>query len=135
MRLTVSNGLEQRRLPRQSLTSSRNKSQLAYLHQPEATNYQDYVRLKEMGDKLDTGSKSAIEAAVEKVKSKESGDDAAAIDQAVDELNQAMHAFSKQLYERANAAAPGAEGATAGAAAGAKPGQEDVIDAEFEKKE
>ena len=97
--------------------------------------YQVEKQVKEMGDKLDTGSKSAIEAAVEKVKSKESGDDAAAIDQAVDELNQAMHAFSKQLYERANAAAPGAEGATAGAAAGAKPGQEDVIDAEFEKKE
>jgi hypothetical protein len=30
----------------------RNKYQLAYLHQPEAANYQDYVRLKEMGDKL-----------------------------------------------------------------------------------
>ena len=30
----------------------RNKYQLAYLHQPEAANDQDYVKLKEMGEKL-----------------------------------------------------------------------------------
>ena len=93
--------------------------------------YQVEKQVKEMGDKLDAGSKSALEAAVAKVKSKESGTDAAAIEQATDELMQAMSALSQQ-FERGGTAP---EAAAAGAAAGAKGPQDDVIDAEFEKKE
>lgn len=95
--------------------------------------YQTEKLLKEHAEKLDAGSKSAIEAAVAKVKSKADGDDAAAIDQAVEELNQATHAMSKQMYERTGQAAPGAAPAGDGAQPGAK--EEEVIDAEFEKKE
>ncbi len=90
--------------------------------------------LKEHSDKLDAGSKSAIEGAVEKVKSKADGDDAAAIEQAVDELNQAAHALSKHMYEQGGQApqAGGAGQPGDGAKAGPK---EEVIDAEYEKKE
>lgn len=95
--------------------------------------YQTEKLLKEHAEKLDESSKSAIEAAVAKVKSKADGDDSAAIDQAVDELNQATHALSKHMYERAAQAPPGASGGS-GEAGGAPP-QEEVIEAEFEKKE
>ncbi|MGE5193212.1 MAG: molecular chaperone DnaK [Deltaproteobacteria bacterium] len=96
--------------------------------------YQTEKLLKEHSDKLDAASKSAIEAAVAKVKSKADGDDAAAIEQAVDELNQAAHALSKHMYERTGQAPPagGAEPSGDGTQAGP---QEEVIDAEFEKKE
>jgi molecular chaperone DnaK len=97
--------------------------------------YQTEKTLKEHAEKLDDASKSAIEAAIAKVKSKADGDDAAAIEQAVDELNQAAHALSKHMYERASQQAPRGQASSPGGD-GAAPGpKEDVIDAEFEKKE
>ncbi len=88
--------------------------------------------LKEHADKLDAGAKSAVEAAMAKVKEKAEGDDAAAIEQAVGELEQATHALSKHMYDRAGQAAPAGEGGPHAESAG--PAQDDVIDAEFEKK-
>jgi molecular chaperone DnaK len=90
--------------------------------------------LKEHAEKLDASSKSAIESAMSKVKSIADGDDAAAIEQAVDELNQAMHAFSKHMYEHAAQAGGGAAAGAGSDGAQAAP-KEDVIDAEFEKKD
>jgi molecular chaperone DnaK len=92
--------------------------------------------LKEHEDKLDEGSKTAIEASVEKVKEAEKGEDAAAIESAISELEQAAHALAQHMYEGDEAGAAGAEAATAGATADAGGGSDDdVIDAEFEKKE
>jgi molecular chaperone DnaK len=96
--------------------------------------YQTEKLLKEHADKLDAASKSAIEAAVTKVKSKADGDDAAAIEQAVGELEQAAHALSKHMYERGGQVPPTGGAAPAGDGKQAGP-QEEVIDAEFEKKE
>jgi molecular chaperone DnaK len=96
--------------------------------------YQTEKLLKEHADKLDAGSKSAIEAAVAKVKSKADGDDAAAIQQAVEELEQAAHAMSKQMYDRTGQAPPAGGAAPSGDGTQAGP-KEEVIDAEYEKKE
>ena len=96
--------------------------------------YQTEKLMTEHADKLDEGSKSAIEAAIAKVKEAEQGDDVAAIKSAVEGLEQATHALSRHMYEAAQRAAGGAA-ETAGAAAGAAAGDENVIDAEFEKKE
>ncbi|MFO1094949.1 MAG: molecular chaperone DnaK [Planctomycetaceae bacterium] len=91
--------------------------------------------MKEHADKLDAGSKSAIESAVARVKEAEKSNDAAAIKSAVEGLEQATHALSKHMYDAAQAAGGGA-GATAGAgpAGGAASADDNVIDAEFEKK-
>lgn len=91
--------------------------------------------MKEHADKLDPASKSAIEAAMKKVNDTIAGDDAAAMERAIDELEQATHALSKHIYERAGQAAGPGGPAEAGAAAGQPAGGDDVIDAEFEKKE
>ena len=68
------------------------------------------------------------------------GTDTPAIKSAVEELEQASHAFAKVLYERGAAAGAGGEGAEAGgdaggpsAQAGGKP-DDDVIEGEFEVK-
>ena len=53
---------------------------------------------------------------------------------AVSELEQASHALSKTLYESRQGAVAGA-GAAGQPADGKKPGEEEVVDAEFEVKE
>lgn len=91
--------------------------------------YQTEKTLKENADKLDDSSKQAIESSIEKVQEVAKGDDAAAINSALEELSQATQA----LYEHMAAAAQ-AGGETAGATAGSGA-DDDVIDAEFEKKD
>ncbi|HVJ85749.1 MAG TPA: molecular chaperone DnaK [Caulifigura sp.] len=95
--------------------------------------YQTEKLMKEHADKLDAGSKSAVESASAKVQEALKGDDVAAISSAAENLEQATHALSKHMYESAQAAGgPGAgEASPDGQAAG---GDENVIDAEFEKK-
>jgi len=99
--------------------------------------YQTEKLMKEHADKLDDGSKSAIEAAIKKVRDAESGTDVAAIKSAVEELEQATHALSKHMYESAQQPAGGADagGTAPEAAAESSSSDEEVIDAEFEKKE
>ena len=98
--------------------------------------YQTEKTLKEHEDKLDDTSKSAIQSAIEKVKEAEGGEDPAAIKSALENLEQATHALSKHIYEAQAAEAgegtPEPAGATADTGGSA---DDDVIDAEFEKKE
>ena len=54
---------------------------------------------------------------------------------AVNELEQASHALSKTLYESHQGGAGAAAGAAGQSGDGKKPGDEEVIDAEFEVKE
>ena len=96
--------------------------------------YQTEKLLKEHAEKLDAGAKSGIEGAMTKVKETTKGEDVAAITSAIEGLEQATHALSKHMYE-AQAAAGAAGGAGPGAGdAGAGPKDDNVIDAEFEKK-
>lgn len=90
--------------------------------------------LKEHAEKVDEGSKSAIEGAVKKVQEAIEGDNVEQIKSATEELSTAMQAMAEHVYADAGGAAPeGAE--TAGATADAGGGDDDdVIDAEFEKK-
>lgn len=90
--------------------------------------------LKEHAEKIDDSSKSAIEASVKKVNDAIGTEDAAAINSACEELQQATHAFTEQMYKESQAA--GADGTSAeGGDAAAPAEEEDVIDAEFEKKD
>ena len=93
--------------------------------------------MTEHAETLDDGSKEAIEVAVAKVNEASSGEDADAINAAVSELEQATHALSKHMYESADesgAAGAAPEAAAAEGTAG-DAADDDVIDAEFEKKE
>ena len=111
---------------KEELAKAKNEAS-TLVHQTEKT-------LKEHEDKLDDASKEAITASCEKVTKAAEGDDAEAITAAIAELAQA----SQALYQHMQAAqeAAGAEGApeAAGAAAGGAA-DDDIIDADFEKKE
>lgn len=95
--------------------------------------YETEKLIKEHADKLDEGSKTAIEASIEKVREAEKSDDIDNIKSAIEELTQASHALSKAMYESQQAAEGGEASPDAGAAQDS--GDEEVIDAEFEKKE
>jgi molecular chaperone DnaK len=97
--------------------------------------------IKDTGDKLSAADKQAIEAAMDAVKKASEGTDAAAIQQALDQLMSAQHKAAESLYKQQGAGAsdgggpgggPGASGGPtgAGAASGGGEPKGDVIDAE-----
>jgi len=96
--------------------------------------------IQDMGDKLPSSDKAAVESAVEALKSAISGGDAAAMTRAMEQLTQAQHKAAEELYKNTGAAgAPGAEGqgptgagpqGSAGAGPSGAPESGDVIDAE-----
>ena len=115
---------------KKELAEARNKA--------EHLAYSTEKQLKELGDKLDEASKTAIESAVTKVRETTKGEDVAAINSAVESLEQATHALSKHMYDAAQAASAasgGRESPESPAGGETSSGQDDnVIDAEFEKK-
>ena len=102
--------------------------------------YQLEKLMDENKDKLSEGDKSAVRAAIEKVKEAVKGDDSTAINRAVEDLQRASQAMAEHLY--AGSSAGGATGSEApgeggGASANGGPKGEkadDVIDVEFEEK-
>ncbi len=83
--------------------------------------------LEELGDAADAGAKAAVESAIEGVEQAMKGDDKDAIEQAVSKLTEA----SQPIYQQAAAAAQAGAG-EAGEAPEA-PAGDDVVDAEFEE--
>ena len=96
--------------------------------------YETEKLLKEHADKIDAGSKSAIEASIEKARKATAGDDADAITSAVNDLQQASQAFAKAFEQSAADAQGGPAAGTAGGSASNTAAGDDVIDAEFETR-
>ena len=94
--------------------------------------------VKESGDKLSAADKQAIESAAETLRKAIEANDPAAINKAMDDLNQAQHKAAASLYQQTAAGQPsgGASDGPAGSggsgatSAGAGGGQGEVIDAE-----
>ena len=94
--------------------------------------------MKENEASISESDKSAMTAAIDKVKEAMKGTDADALKSAVSQLEQASHAFSKTLYEKAAGSAAGAgpqPGASAQSDSGSDSKNDDTIDAEFEVKD
>ena len=95
--------------------------------------------IKEHDEKLADADKDAVNKAIEKTREAAKSDDVGRIKSAIDELEQASHALSKNLYEAATP--PPDDAATAaGPADDESPaesggGDDDAIDAEFEVKD
>ncbi len=106
--------------------------------------YQMEKLIEENKDKLSDADKQAVEAAIAKVNEVKSGEDSAAINRAVEDLQRASQAMAEHLYSASGqpGAGAGPAGGPAGdGGAGAAGGQDggagkgdDVIDVEFEEK-
>ena len=86
--------------------------------------------IKESEDKIDEADKSAIEEKIEAAKKALEGEDLAAIDTAVEELNTTIQPVAQKMYEAA-----AAEEQQQPEAQPASNQDDDVIDADFEVKE
>ena len=90
--------------------------------------------LKDTGDKLPAGDRQAVETAIEGLKKAIEGQDAGAIQQALDSLTAAQHKAAESLYRQQSAARRPGGGPPGGPAPGApqaaREQKGDVIDAE-----
>ncbi|MDP6445809.1 MAG: Hsp70 family protein, partial [Pirellulaceae bacterium] len=94
---------------------------------------------KQIADNAETltdADKEPLQKAIDATREKATSEDTSAIKSAVTDLEQAAQAFSKVLYERAQANPAAAEGADAGdpTSQAEESGDADTIDAEFEVK-
>ena len=85
--------------------------------------YQTEKTLKDLEGKIDASEKASIEAAADKLKELNKGNDIAAIKAATEELQQAFYKVSEKLYQQAN---------PQGAQGGYTPGDDGVVDADYE---
>ena len=90
--------------------------------------YQTEKTLGELGDKIDASEKASIQSAVDKLKELNKGNDVAAIKAATEEVQKAFYAVSEKLYKNA---AP-QDGQPTGGQGGNKPGDDGVVDADYE---
>ncbi len=90
-------------------------------------------QLKDYGDKIPAGEKSAIESALNDLREAHKSENLSGIDSAMEKLNAAWQAGSQHMYAGADGGAPGADGmgAQQGQPAGGNDGN--VADAEYEE--
>jgi molecular chaperone DnaK len=91
--------------------------------------------LQDMGDKVAAADKSAIQTAIDALKTAMNANDVAAMNRAMEQLTQAQHKAAESLYKQAGAGsgsgpAGGGQPGSAEQPAGAGAAQGDVIDAE-----
>jgi molecular chaperone DnaK len=91
--------------------------------------------IKEVGDKVDQGTKDQINQDIEKLKKAMEGDDINEIKRLSDELTQASHKLAETMYAQASQKQHQAQGGgTRGSSAeGGASQEEDVVDADFEE--
>jgi molecular chaperone DnaK len=94
--------------------------------------FQTEKQLKEFGDKLSEGNKTAIEGALTELRAAHGTRDLAAIDASMEKINTAWQAASQEIYN-AQQADGGAQGPAAGGAAESTSAEENVTDVNFEQ--
>lgn len=145
IRIEASSGLSQGEIDRMKAEAEQNaendkkeRERIDKLNQADSMIFTTENFLKDNGDKIPADQKPAIENALQTLKDAHKNGDVAAIDSAINNLNQVMQAASAQMYQGA-----GAQGAQTGAGQGFNGGQQqpggqqnsadEVQDADFEE--
>ncbi len=116
----------------------REKEKVEKINQADSLVFQTEKQLKEFGDKLSDGNKTAINNALGKLKEAHASKDLIAIDAAMTALNAAWQAASQEMYAASGGAQPGAgtqpnAGDAGSASQGANAGGGDAQDVEYEE--
>lgn len=114
------------------------KERIEKINQADSLIFQTEKQLKEFGDKLSDGNKTAINSALEKLKEAHKSQDIAAIENAMNTLNTAWQAASQEMYAAGAAGGPQQPGADAGASGAGSAGangsaEHNVSDVEYEE--
>jgi molecular chaperone DnaK len=113
------------------------KDKVDKLNGADSLIFQTEKQLKEYGDKLSEGNKTAIEEALANLKTAHQSQDLDSIEPAVEALNKVWEGASQEMYAAAGADGAGAQpGADAGdAEPTGEAGADDVSDVEYEEVE
>ena len=146
IRIEASSGLSDEEIKRMKAEAEANaeadkreKERVDKINQADSMIFQTEKQLKEFGDKIPADKKAPIEAALGKLKEAHKAQDVAAIDAAMNELNNAFQAASQEMYNAQNAAqnAGGAQGADFGGqqaqGGSSNKGGDNVTDVDFEE--
>jgi molecular chaperone DnaK len=98
------------------------------INQADSLIFQTEKQLKEYGDKLSEGNRSAINSALEKLKEAHKNQDVMAIDTAITALNAAWQAASQEMYQATQQQASAETGNTTGSTS-----DNNVSDVEYEE--
>ncbi len=141
IRIEASSGLSKEEIDKMKQEAEANaeadkqaKEKVEKLNQADGMVFQTEKQLKEFGDKLSDDKKAPIESALGELKTAHGSQDLAAIDAAMEKINEAWKNASEEMY-KAQQEAGGAEGAdpNAGGAQDSKGGGDDVTDVEYEE--
>ncbi len=111
------------------------KEQVEKINQADSLIFQTEKQLKEYGDKLSESNRTAINNALEKLRTAHKNQDLGGIDIAMNELNGAWQAAASEMYQSSGGAQPGAgagAGPTGNGNASSNPNN-DVSDVEYEE--
>ncbi|MBA4054540.1 MAG: molecular chaperone DnaK [Marivirga sp.] len=110
------------------------KETVEKINQADSLIFQTEKQLKDYGDKLSEGNKSAINGALENLRAAHKSQDLAGIDNAMNALNTAWQAASAEMYAASGAGTPGAEsGPSQNAGGGSSSDANNVSDVEYEE--
>ncbi len=107
------------------------KEEVDTRNQADQMVYQTEKAVEDLGDKLDAGDKSTLDAALNKVKEALKGTDTEAIKTATDELGKAFYPISEKLYSQAGGQA-GPDMGGAGFTGDMGGGDPNVVDADYQ---
>ncbi|QYH39773.1 molecular chaperone DnaK [Algoriphagus sp. NBT04N3] len=139
IKIEASSGLSQEEIDRMKKEAEANaaadkaeKEKIDKLNQADSLIFQTEKQLKEYGDKLSEGNKTAISGALDTLKAAHQSQDLAGVDSAMEGLNKAWEAASQEIYNATQGA--GAQpGADAGASSGAENSGDGVSDVDYEE--
>jgi molecular chaperone DnaK len=118
-------------------SDKKEKEKVEKINQADSLVFQTEKQLKEFGDKLSEGNKSAINGALIKLKEAHASQDLAAIDTAMNALNTAWTAASQEMYAQGGQPNAGAQPNAGGDAntntGGGTAGSSDAQDVEYEE--
>ena len=141
IRIEASSGLSEEEINRMKAEAEQNaendkkeRERIVKLNQADSMIFTTENFLNENGDKIPADQKPAIESALQQLKDAHKAADIAAIDNAINNLNQVMQAASQQMYQQAGAAQPGPDMNAGQQNQQQEPKQDDTIqDADFEE--
>jgi molecular chaperone DnaK len=142
IRITTSSGLSEEEINKLVKEAEmhgeedKKKKELAEArNQADSLIYTTEKTLSDLGDKVDSATKTDIEDHIKKLREAMEGTDVQAIKSRSDELMKASHKVAETMYAQAGAAGAGtgAGAAEAGPEAEAQKPEEDVVEAEFEE--
>jgi molecular chaperone DnaK len=151
--ITASSGLSKEEVERMMKDAEshagedkRRKEEIEARNKADQAVYGAEKMLQDMGPKLASSDKAAVETAIDQLKSAISANDIAGMNRALEQLTQAQHRAAEALYKNAGAqagsegaqgsqGAPGAGSEGSEGSAGSQGSQGDVIDAEVVDEE